>query len=295
VTARAATHLLIDYLSLLYRAFYSVPTGVPMNGVHGFLSMLARLIADRRPTHLAVAIDEDWRPAFRVAEIPSYKTHRVGDEVDPVMEQEETGREVLAALGIAVAGAPGYEAEDVIATLARRARGRVEIVSGDRDLFALVQDPGVRVLYPLKGVSTLLEVDEAEITRRFGVPGRAYADYAILRGDPSDGLPGVPGVGAKTAARLIATYGSLAAVQAADDLAPAVARRVAGARGYLAAARRVVYPVARAPVRPVTTRLGRLPAHPRRLARLAEEHQLAGPVTRVLAALQERSEARRSS
>jgi hypothetical protein len=102
-------------------------------------------------------------------------------------------------------------------------------------------------------------------------------------------------VGAKTAARLIATYGSLTAVQAAADLPPAVARRLAGAREYLAAARRVVYPVARAPVRPVTTRLGRVPAHPRRLARLAEEHQLAGPVTRVLAALQGTAATRRSS
>jgi 5'-3' exonuclease len=282
---RAGPLLLVDYLSLLYRAYHSLPATVPMNGVHGFLSMLARLVGDRRPGRLAVAVDEDWRPDFRVAEIPSYKTHRLSDEPDAVAEQDEAGRAVLSALGIAVAGAPGHEAEDVIATLARRARGAVEIVSGDRDLFALVRDPDVRVLYPVVGVTTLVEVDEAEIRRRFGIPGRAYADYAILRGDPSDGLPGVPGIGSKTAARLIAAHGSLAGVLAARDLPPAAARRLAAARDYLAAARRVVYPVSDAPVRPVSLALPRAPKHPRRLARLVAAHRLAGPVARLQAAL----------
>ena len=284
---RPATHLLVDYLSLLYRAFYSMPESVPLHGVHGFLSMLARLVTDRRPTHLAVAVDEDWRPAFRVAAIPSYKTHRVAEdgEEDPVLAQEAVGREVLAAAGVAVAGAPAYEAEDVIATLAARAQGRVEIVSGDRDLFALVRDPDVRVLYPVKGVRTLVEVDEAEIARRYGIPGRAYLDYAILRGDPSDGLPGVPGIGEKTAARLIAQYGSLAGVLAATELPAAVARRLASAGDYLAAAVRVVPPVADAPVGDVDTRIAAAPAHPRRLARLAAEHRLEGPVARLQEAL----------
>jgi 5'-3' exonuclease len=283
--ARPAKLLLIDYLSLLYRAYHSLPATVPVNGVHGFLSMLARLVADRKPTALAVAIDEDWRPAFRVAELPTYKTHRVSDEVDPVMEQEEVGREVLDALGICVAGAPGYEAEDVIATLAARADGPVEIVSGDRDLFALVRDPDVRVLYPVKGVSTLVEVDEAEVTRRYGIPGRAYLDYAILRGDPSDGLPGVPGIGEKTASHLIATHGSLAALLAAPVLPGTLRRRLDGAAAYLAAAVRVVAPVADAPVRKIDLGLPARPAHPRRLAALVETHKLAGPVARLQAAL----------
>ena len=285
---RPRTHLLIDYLSLFYRAFYSMPESVHLHGVHGFLSMLARLIADRRPTDLAIAIDEDWRPAFRVAAIPSYKTHRVGEEgeeADPVLDQEEVGREMLAAVGIAVAGAPGYEAEDVIATLIRGARGRIEIVSGDRDLFALVRDPDVRVLYPTKGVSTLAEIDEGEIERRYNIPGRAYADYAILRGDPSDGLPGVRGIGEKTASQLIRTYGSLAGVEAARDLAAPIARKVEGSREYLQAAREVVYPVADAPVRKVVTRLPKKAAHPRTLMRLAGEYQLEGPVRRLLDAL----------
>jgi 5'-3' exonuclease len=277
--------MLIDYQSLLFRTFHTIPSSVPMHAVFGFLNMLARLIADRRPDRLAVAVDEDWRPAFRVEAIGSYKAHRVSDEPDPIEPQEAFGRGVLRALGIAVVGAEGFEAEDVIATLAVRARERVEIVSGDRDLFALVRDPDVRVLYPLTGVSKLLEVDEAEITRRYGIPGRAYGDFALLRGDPSDGLPGVPGIGEKTATKLIAEHGSLANLLAARDVPPAIARRLEAARDYLAAARRVVLPVTDVPLPRLDLDLPATPAHPRTLARLAAEHKLDGPVKRVEAAL----------
>jgi 5'-3' exonuclease len=277
--------MLVDYSSLLFRAFHSLPDSVPMQGVFGFLNMLARLLTDRPPVRLAVAVDDDWRPAFRVEAIPAYKAHRVSDEPDPVAPQEAVGREVLEALGIAVVGARGFEAEDVIATLAARARERVEVVSGDRDLFALVRDPDVRVLYPLTGVSKLLEVDEAEIHRRYGIPGRAYGDFALLRGDPSDGLPGVPGIGEKTAARLIAEHGSLANVLASTRLAPAVAARLASAAAYLTAARRVVLPVADVPLPALGIELPAEPAHPRTLARLAREHGLTAPIGRVRAAL----------
>lgn len=276
--------LLVDYSSLLYRAFHSLPATIPMHGVHGFLSMLARLVTDRRPAALAVAVDDDWRPAFRVDALPSYKTHRVaepGAEPDPVAPQEALGRQVLDALGVAVVGAAGFEAEDVIATLAARTRGPVEIASGDRDLFALVRDPDVVVLYPLRGVSDLLRVDEAEIARRYGIPGRRYLDFALLRGDPSDGLPGVAGIGEKTAARLLAAHGSLDAALAATDLPPAVARRLEAGRAYLAAARRVVPPVADVPLAPRGLALPARPAHPRTLARLVEAHRLDGPVRRL--------------
>lgn len=279
--------LLVDYSSLLYRAFHSIPDSVPAHAVYGFLNMLARLVTDRRPTALGVAVDEDWRPAFRVDVLPTYKAQRVADDDEPdlVGPQEAVGREVLRALGVAVVGAAAYEAEDVIATLAARTRGRVEIVSGDRDLFALVRDPDVSVLYPVSGVSTLVEVDEAEVTRRYGIPGRAYADYAILRGDPSDNLPGVPGIGEKTASKLIAQYGSLARLLAATDLPPAVARKLDAARDYLAAARRVVPPVATVPLPDTSLALPTRPAHPRTLAALAERHALATPIGRLEKAL----------
>src|SRR5690348_7849751 len=279
--------LLVDYQSLLFRTFHTIPPTVPMHAVYGFLNMLARLIVDRRPDRLAVCVDEDWRPAFRVEALPSYKAHRVADDGDddPIGPQESVGRAVLAAVGIAVVGAAGFEAEDVIATLAARARERVDVVSGDRDLFALVRDPDVRVLYPLTGVTKLLEVDEAEIARRYGIPGRAYGDFALLRGDPSDGLPGVPGIGEKTAAKLIAEHGSLAGVLAAKNLSPTIAGRLAAARDYLAAARRVVLPVASVPLPAVDLTLPERPADRATLARLAAEHQLATPVKRVEDAL----------
>jgi 5'-3' exonuclease len=220
--------MLVDYSSLLFRAYHAMPDSVPMQGVYGFLNMLARLLRDRRPARLCIAVDDDWRPAFRTDALPSYKAHRVSDEPDPVAPQEEVGRELLEALGIAVVGADGFEAEDIIATIAARAREPVEVVSGDRDLFALVRDaaPAVTVLYPVRGVSELAVVDEAEITRRYGIPGRAYLDFALLRGDPSDGLPGVAGIGEKTATKLIAEHASLDGLLAARNLPAAVARRL---------------------------------------------------------------------
>lgn len=281
--------LLVDYSSMLYRGFHATPSTIPMNGVHGCLGMLARVIADRRPSALALAVDDDWRPQFRVDALPSYKAHRVAEDPDaddPVAPQEALGRVLLEAIGLAVVGAPGYEAEDVIATLAAATDEPVEILSGDRDLFALVEDPHVCVLYPQKGVRELARVDEAWITARYGIPGRAYGDYALLRGDPSDGLPGVAGIGEKTAASLIARYGSLEALLAATDLAPAVARKIEAGRDYLDAARRVVMPVAtcaltsHAPLA-LPTRV----ADPATVRALAAEHRLGNAVDRLLGAL----------
>jgi 5'-3' exonuclease len=281
--------LLIDYSSLLYRAYHSLPDSLPARGVYGFLNMLARLITDHRPAEVAMCVDDDWRPQFRVDALPTYKAHRVATEEDDVDEaiaaDEALGREVLDAMGFAVVGAAGYEGEDVIATLAARCTGRCAIVSGDRDCFALVRDPDVVVLYPVKGVSTLARVDEAEITRRYGIPGRAYLDFALLRGDPSDGLPGVRGIGEKTAAALVARYGSLDAILAARDLPSATARRIDEGRAYLEAARKVVPPVADLALPDCSLALPRDATDPRRLATLVDEHGLAGPVERVRAAL----------
>jgi 5'-3' exonuclease len=276
--------MLIDYSSLLYRAFHSVPDTVAMHGVYGFLNMLARLLTDHRPTGLAIAVDDDWRPAFRVDALPSYKAHRVADAEDPedpVAPQEAVGREVLRALGFAVVGADGFEAEDVIATIAARCDEPVAVVSGDRDLFALVRDPDRWVLYPQTGVSKLTVVDEAEVTRRYGIPGRAYGDFALLRGDPSDGLPGVKGIGEKTAAALVARYGSLDGILAATDLAPAVVRKLDAGRDYLAAARRVVLPVADIALPRVDLSLPTEAADAATLCRLAAEYGLDSPIERV--------------
>ncbi len=216
--------LLVDSSSLIYRALFSVPDtvraedGTLVNAAYGFLGMLERLITTHDPAFLCCAADEDWRPEWRVELVESYKAFRA--EPGSAQEQAEDLLapqiplifELLAGCGIAVVGHPGYEAEDVIGTLAQRAPGRVAIVSGDRDLFQLVRDPDVAVLYPRRGVSDVDVVDEAYIERKYQIPGRAYRDFALLRGDPSDGLPGVRGVGEKTAASLLAEYGSLAGI-----------------------------------------------------------------------------------
>lgn len=233
---KAGLTLLVDAASLIYRALFSTPDtviapdGSPINAAHGFLGMLARLISDHDPDFICCAADEDWRPQWRVELIGSYKAVRAdaGSAQEKAEEllapQMPVLFEILEGCGIPVVGHPGYEAEDVIGTLAERAPGRVAIVSGDRDLFQLVRDPKVFVLYPRRGVSKMDEVNEGYIEARYGIPGRTYLDFAVLRGDPSDGLPGVRGIGEKLASSLVARYGSLDGVlKAATSSNPGVA------------------------------------------------------------------------
>jgi len=259
------TLMLLDSASLYFRAFYGVksampaPDGTPTNAVRGFLDMLATLLTRFRPTDMVACVDEDWRPAWRVALLPSYKTHRLAEpdaapsggapagEAEPpgLAEQVPIIFDALAALGIATLGAPDHEADDVIATLAEHATTPVDIVTGDRDLFQLIDDArGVRVLYTGRGVAKLQIMDAAALTARYGIAPWQYADFATLRGDPSDGLPGVPGIGEKTAARLLATFGTLDALldaaAGADPRLVGVAARLDAARDYLTRAPAVV-------------------------------------------------------
>jgi 5'-3' exonuclease len=294
--------MLTDTASLYFRAFYGVPEslrapdGTPVNAVRGFLDMLARLVDDHRPGRLVCCLDADWRPEFRTAAIPSYKAHRVatdgGEEVPPALvPQVPVLLDVLDALGISTAGASGYEADDVIATLAAREPGPTDVVTGDRDLFAVVDDArGVRVLYVARGVSKRETVDAAEVRRRYGVEPAQYAALAILRGDPSDGLPGVPGVGEKTAAGLLARFGSL------DDLLSAVRDGTEGIAKGPALAAGLDYLRAAADVVPVrsdvplpddlATDLPADAADPERLVELSTRWGLDASVNRVLAALE---------
>lgn len=276
--------LLVDGSSLIFRAFFGVPQtivapdGQPVNAVRGFLDFLARFILDRRPRHLAVATDEDWRPAFRVDALPSYKTHRTAEPVPPLLEpQMPIIMEVLGAFGIPAVGAAGYEAEDVIASLLKFAEGRAEILSGDRDLFALVRDPDVMVLYPETKGQVLL-VDEAEIERKYGIPGRAYGDYAILRGDPSDGLPGLPNVGAKKAAALIERHGNIEGVLNGANISEADA-------DYIQRAMKVVLPVATIPLGRPDARLRAGPKDAVAVEALKLKYGLGGAIDRLLGAL----------
>ncbi|MFC4062183.1 5'-3' exonuclease H3TH domain-containing protein [Planomonospora corallina] len=309
--------MLLDTPSLYYRAFYGVPEsvtapdGMPVNAVRGLLDMIATLVREHSPTALAACMDADWRPAFRVAAIPSYKTHRLapgGGEETPetLVPQLPVIDRVLDAAGIARFGAPGYEADDVIGTLTARAAGPVDVVTGDRDLFQLVDDDHpVRVLYTVRGIKNIEPVDEAAVTARYGIPGRAYADFAVLRGDPSDGLPGVPGVGDKTAAALVTRFGSLTALLDALDGGPgadtgagdgpaappaasltkAQRARLTAARAYLDVAPAVVRVASDAPVPEADLRLPARPRDPQALADLGARYGLTGPLKRLAAAL----------
>ena len=306
--------LLLDTASLYFRAYFGVPEstkapdGTPVNAVRGLLDMIARLVTDLRPTRLVCCWDDDWRPAFRVEAIPSYKVHRVAVEVpgttglemvpDTLSPQIPVIVDVLAALGIARVGVPGYEADDVIGTLVAREvakprdRAVVEVVTGDRDLFQLVDDEvPVRVLYTARGIRDLETVNQARLLEKYGIAtGPGYADMAVLRGDPSDGLPGVPGIGEKTAAALVHRYGSLVEILVARDagdngLSPTQRRRLTESASYLAVAPAVVRVAPDAPVGEVDDRLPAVVADADRLVALAERWGLSSSVKRVVDAL----------
>lgn len=302
--------LLLDTASLYFRAFFGVPEnvraddGTPVNAVRGLLDMMTRLVTARRPGRLVACWDADWRPAFRVAAIPSYKAHRLspdgGEEIPSALApQVPVIAEVLDALGVARIGVPGYEADDVIGALTARESARppaerspVEIVTGDRDLFQLVDDDAdVRVLYTVKGIGELEAVDEARLAERYAVSGgQGYADMAVLRGDPSDGLPGVPGIGEKTAVALLRRYGDLAGVVEAaasgdPGLTASQRTRLVQARDYLAVAPGVVQVARELPLPVVDDALPLAPADPERLMALADRWRLASSFTRLVDAL----------
>ncbi|HXA28212.1 MAG TPA: 5'-3' exonuclease [Candidatus Angelobacter sp.] len=280
----ACDWLLVDGSSLIFRAYHGIPAegarspdGRLVNAVRGSLDSLARLITQRRPRHVAVADDADWRPWWRVELLPSYKTHRAAEPVPPpLIPQLRMIRELLGAVGVDMVGLDGYEAEDVIATWATLAGGEVEIYSGDRDLFGLIEDPRVRVLYPER--SGLNVIDEAEVTRRYGVPGRRYADFAILRGDPSDGLPGLRGVGAGTAAQLVRRWGGV------EEMLRDASLRDAD-RDYLARALQVVSPTRELPLTLPAGRRDSYPADPAKLSELLAGSGVEGSCSRLVAAL----------
>jgi 5'-3' exonuclease len=310
MTSSAATGrlMLLDSASLYFRAFFGVPdqrtdpTKPPTNAVRGFLDMIASLITTHQPTHFVACWDNDWRPQFRVDAIPTYKTHRL---VDGSLVQEESPEDLtpqvpvivdaLQALGFPRLGADGYEADDVIGTLTARHKGAmaVDVVTGDRDLFQLVDDAAkVRVIYTARGgVRDPDLVDEAFLQTKYAVAhGPAYADMSVLRGDTSDGLPGVAGIGEKTAAKLIEKYGSLVALRAAvasgdPEIKGAQRLRLEAGAAYLEVAPMVVRVAPDAPVAEVDMSLPTEVADPVLLSKVASEYGVTSSINRVLAAL----------
>jgi len=299
--------MLLDTASLYFRAFYGVPDsvrspdGTPVNAVRGLLDIIAKLVTTYEPSDLVACWDDDWRPQWRVDLIPTYKTHRVAEVVpggsdvevvpDPLQAQIPVIREALALLDIAVVGRADHEADDVIGTLATRATVPVDIVTGDRDLFQLVDDArDVRVIYTARGMSNLDVVTDATVVAKYGVLPTQYADFATMRGDTSDGLPGVPGVGEKTAASLLATHGDLAGILAAaesgEGIAASARAKILAARDYLAVAPTVVAVVTDLDIAPPASRLRAPDAAARAAAEeFAERWGLGTSMKRALDAL----------
>ena len=312
--------MLLDTASLYFRAFFGMPDslrapdGTPVNAVRGLLDYISRLVEEYQPTHLVCCWDNDWRPQWRVDLIPTYKAHRVVEIVpgpapvaegsgersdrryveevpDPLLVQVPVIRDVLAAYGIAVIGADGYEADDVIGTLATGAGMPVDVVTGDRDLFQLVDDAAeVRVLYVARGVSRHERVDESWVRAKYDIEARQYADFATLRGDASDGLPGVKGVGEKTAATLLGRFGDIPTLVAAvddpaSDLAPGPRGKIRDAAAYLAVAPEVVAVARDIDLGSPDLLLPHAPVDPDALAGLDDRWGLGGSTVRLTATL----------
>jgi len=308
--------LLLDGASMWFRSFFGVPSSItapdgrPVNAVRGFIDNIAALVTQHRPGRLVVCLDLDWRPQWRVDLIPSYKAHRVLEEhpdgepdvevvPDELTPQVDMIMELLDAFGIATAGAAGFEADDVLGTLATREQtDRAIVVSGDRDLLQLASDdgPGIRVFYIGRGLAKAVLYGPTEVAETYGVPldraGAAYAELALMRGDASDGLPGVAGIGEKTASTLLQTYGSLAAIEAAaqdptSKMAAAQRKKLLAAADYITAALPVVLVATDAPVS-LSTESDALPLaarDPQRVAELAGKYGVTNSIARLQKAL----------
>lgn len=298
--------MLLDTASLYFRAFYGVPDkvkapdGTSVNAVRGLLDIVAKLVTLYRPTQIVACWDDDWRPQWRVDLIPSYKAHRVVEEVpagpdveeipDPLEQQVPLIRQALGAIGIPIIGVAEHEADDVIGTLATKATLPVDIVTGDRDLFQLVDDErDVRVIYTARGMSNLEVVTDAVVVAKYGVLPAQYADFATMRGDASDGLPGVKGVGEKSAATLLRAHGDLQGIReaaASGRLSAAVSARFAAASDYLDVAPTVVAVATDLDITVPGTVVRALdPAEADASEALAEAWNLGSSMTRALAAL----------
>lgn len=311
----SAPLVLLDGASMWFRSFFGVPSSIKapdgrqVNALRGFLDAVATVITRERPGRLVVCRDDDWRPQWRVDLIPSYKAHRVeevqteGPDVEVVPDeltpQVDMIMEILDAFGICTAGAPECEADDVLGTLAAREKDDpVVVVSGDRDLLQLVRDEpvSVRVLYLGRGLAKATKYGPVEVAEGYNVPvdraGPAYAELALLRGDPSDGLPGVPGVGEKTAATLLAQHGSLEGILAAahdpkSKMSKAYRTKLLAATDYIDAAGPVVKVATDAAVT-LSTPTDTLPLaanHPRKVVELAETYGVTSSIGRLQKAL----------
>ena len=298
------TLMLLDSGSLWYRAYYGMPDtlvapdGTPVNAIRGFLDMSARLISIYNPDRIVVCIDGDWRPSWRVELFPEYKANRLEDEEseeeaepDTLTPQIPILLDLLDEFGLPMVGVDDYEADDVMATYADTHRGPTRIVTGDRDLFQLVDDKrDIKVAYLAKGISAHDLVDLKFIADKYSIPGERYALFATYRGDPSDGLPGVKGIGEKGAA-LIATHfatieESIAAAHAGDSRLPAaLAKKIIAGSDYLAIAPTIVNCARNVPLPQLDITIPKPPTDLSSIYQMKEEYALGASVDRLISAL----------
>ena len=297
------TLMLLDSASLWYRAYHGMPdallspTGMPVNAIRGYLDMTARLIGMYSPNRIVACIEGDWRPSWRVDIFPAYKANRLEDESD-VEEEPETLTpqipvllDLLDAFGIPMLGVDDYEADDVMATFAVKEKGPIRVVTGDRDLFQLVDDKrDVKIVYLAKGVSQHDLVDIAWVAHKYGIPGERYALFAMFRGDPSDGLPGVKGIGEKGAALIANNFSTVdQALEAArsnhESLPAALAKKIIAGADYLKIAPTLVHCAKDVAIPVLDISLPKAPADLSKIYAMKDEYGLGASVDRLISAL----------
>ena len=297
------TLMLLDSASLWYRAYYGMPdtllspSGLPVNAIRGYLDMTARLVSIYKPNRLVACIEGDWRPSWRVDIFPAYKANRleVGSEEE---EEPETLTpqipillDLIDAFGIPMVGVDDYEADDVMATFATNEKGPIRVVTGDRDLFQLVDDErDVKVVYLARGISNHDLVDIDWVAQKYGIPGNRYALFAMFRGDPSDGLPGVKGIGEKGAALIANNFATVdAAIEGARNahaaLTPALAKKIVEGIEYLKIAPTLVNCARDVALPSMTLDMPKKPDDLSTIYAMKEEYGLGASVDRLIAAL----------
>lgn len=296
------TLMLLDSASLWYRAYYGMPDtlvapdGTPVNAIRGYLDMTARLLTMYEPTRLVACIEGDWRPSWRVSLFPDYKANRVDaeeneEEPDTLTPQIPILLDIIEAFGISVIGVDDYEADDVMASYAVQQEGPIRIVTGDRDLFQMVDDErNVSVVYLAKGLSQHELVDKAWVARKYEIPGDRYGLFAMFRGDPSDGLPGVKGIGVKGAAHIVNHFASVdEVIQAAESehasLTPALIKKILAGRDYLSIAPTLVQCATDISLPEVSLKLPKRPKDITLIRDLQEKYALGASIDRLISAL----------
>ena len=295
--------MLLDSASLWYRAYYGMPDtltapdGTPVNAVRGYIDMTSRLLSVYKPNRLVACLDGDWRPSWRVELFPDYKANRLEEEGDEEEEPETLTPQIpilldlLDLFGIPVVGLDDYEADDVMATYAEIEKGPIRIVTGDRDLFQIVDDKrDIKVVYLAKGISQHDLVDYSYVANKYGIPGDRYALFAMFRGDPSDGLPGVRGIGEKGAALIANAFGNiddaLAGAHAGhDSLPPALAKKIIAGSDYLKIAPTVVQVARNAPLPEIDLSMPKSPKDLSDIYQFKERYGLGASVDRLISAL----------